>query len=379
MNKTLILFMISIMMFESCSKIKSFSFFRKKKEKEEISQIQHSDIEKLRTAFQDGRIQALEELISIYQDSNQPFNLRVAAGKSLAETHHPNALNAIAETVASSAALDLSFMEFSIDLLSKFKENPKAAESMILAMHTIQKKTNTLHIFLVKNLGKVRVKDQVFALMDLYEVAKSNLSRTEELLVKTLGTIGDDKVIPALVDIAKDPHVNVGIRNRAVEILGKKETTEIVGAFTELLGDPNSNLEVREFALNTLEGVTEEKLILTLLDTYNVGKKQYFSLLNTMIDALGNFKDPKIRIALKEIALNTDYDLALRKKAINKLGEFGDVSVIPTFLPLLSHPDNYNMYHEIITMVTTLGAAGKYQEEIRRLAFKAHMNSELHE
>ena len=35
MNKTLILFMISIMMFESCSKIKSFSFFRKKKEKEE--------------------------------------------------------------------------------------------------------------------------------------------------------------------------------------------------------------------------------------------------------------------------------------------------------------------------------------------------------
>jgi HEAT repeat protein len=246
-------------------------------------------------------------------------------------------------------------------------------------MHTVQKKTNKLHLYLVKNFGKVRIKDQVYALMDLYEVAKSNLSRTEELLTTTLGTIGDDKVIPALVDIAKDPYINIGIRNRAVEILGKKETTEIVGAFTELLGDPNTNLEVREFALNTMKGVTEEKLILTLLDTYNVGKKQYFSLLNTLIDALGNFKDPKIRNALTEIALNNDYDLALRKKAINKLGESGDVSVIPTFLSLLNHSDNYNIYHEITTLVKTLGVTEKYQEEIRRLAFKAHLNSELYE
>lgn len=380
MNKTLILFLISILMFEGCSKIKSLlPFFGKKKEKEGITTIQHGDVEKLRTAFQDGRIQALEELIGIYQDSNQSYDVRLAAGESLAETHHPNALNAIAETVASSAAIDLSFMEFSIDLLAKFKENPKAAEAMIRAMHTIQKKTNKLHLYLVKNLGKVRIKDQVYALMDLYEVAKSNLSRTEELLTTTLGTIGDDKVIPALVDIAKDPYINIGIRNRAVEILGKKETTEIVGAFTELLGDPNTNLEVREFALNTMEGVTEEKLILTLLDTYNVGKKQYFSLLNTLIDALGNFKDPKIRNALTEIALNNDYDLALRKKAINKLGESGDVSVIPTFLSLLSHSDNYNIYHEITTLVKTLGVTDKYQEEIRRLAFKAHLNSELYE
>ena len=141
MNKTLILFLISILMFEGCSKIKSLlPFFGKKKEG--TTTIQHGDVEKLHTAFQDGRIQALEELISIYQDSNQSYDVRLAAGESLAETHHPNALNAIAETVASSAAIDLSFMEFSIDLLAKFKENPKAAEAMIRAMHTIQKKTN---------------------------------------------------------------------------------------------------------------------------------------------------------------------------------------------------------------------------------------------
>ena len=374
MIKHTALIMVIIFAFEGCSIIKSIPFFDKKDTKEVESQIYHGDIEKLRTAYQDGQIQALEELISIYNDTNQPIELRFAAGKSLAETHHPNALNAIAETVASSAALDLSFMEFSINLLTGFKEDPKAAEAMILAMHTIQDKTNILHNTLVKNLGKVRVQDQVLALMDLYEVAKSNLSRTEALLTKTLGSIGNEEVIPVLLTIAKNPQINIGIRNRAVEILGKKETTEIIGAFTELLGDPNTNLEVRDFALNTMEGVSEEKLILTLLDTYNLGKKQYFGLLNTLLDALGNFDDPKIKKAFIEIALNNEYDLALRKKAIKKLGNLGDASVIQTFLPLLNDPNNYVFYNEIISLINNLAGEEKHREEIRRLAYKAHMN-----
>ena len=227
MIKRTALIMVIIFALEGCSIIKSIPFFGKKDTKEAESQIYHGDIEKLRTAYQDGQIQALEELISIYNDTNQPIELRFAAGKSLAETHHPNALNAIAEAVASSAALDLSFMEFSINLLTGFKEDPKAAEAMILAMHTIQDKTNILHNILVKNLGKVRVQGQVLALMDLYEVAKSNLSRTEALLTKTLGSIGNEEVIPVLLTIAKNPQINIGIRNRAVEILGKKRQPKL--------------------------------------------------------------------------------------------------------------------------------------------------------
>ena len=54
---------------------------------------------------------------------------------------------------------------------------------------------------------------------------------------------------------------------------------------------PNTNLEVREFALNTMKGVKEENLVLALLNTYNMGKTEYYSLLNTMLDALGEFDD----------------------------------------------------------------------------------------
>ena len=82
-----------------------------------------------------------------------------------------------------------------------------------------------------------------------------NMSRTERLLTETLGAFGNDQVIPILTNIAKDPNANIGVRNNAVEILGKKNPNDVAIAFAELFGDPKSNLEVREFALNTMKGV----------------------------------------------------------------------------------------------------------------------------
>ena len=41
-------------------------------------------IQKLRTDFNEGKLQAIEEMIAIYNDTNQPFEVRIAAGKALA-------------------------------------------------------------------------------------------------------------------------------------------------------------------------------------------------------------------------------------------------------------------------------------------------------
>jgi len=172
--------------------------------------------------------------------------------------------------------------------------------------------------------------------------------------------------------IAKDPNISFSVRNRAVEILGKKEATEVVSAFTELLGDPATNVEVRDFALNSMAGVKEEKLILTLLDTYNTGKKEYFSLLNTLLDALGDFNEPEVIKTVIEITSGKDYPRDLRIKAITKLGEYGDPSVIDRILPLLDNADNYALYPAIITMVAKLKKSADYKENIRRRTFYAH-------
>ena len=49
-------------------------------------------------------------------------------------------------------------------------------------MNKVEEKTNELELSLVKNLNKVHTKDQVMALLDLYEVSRSNFNRTEKLL-----------------------------------------------------------------------------------------------------------------------------------------------------------------------------------------------------
>ena len=331
-------------------------------------------VQELKSAYREGNIQALDELIEVYEDPDLHVKLRVAAGKTLAQTEHPRALHAISEMVATTTALDYALLNESIKMLGMFKENPKAADALVRSMHKMEDKTNEIHISLIKNLRRVRTKDQILALLDLYEVAKSNMSRTERLLTESMGAIGNDQVIPILTQVARDPKINIGIRNQAVEILGKKKPDDVAVAFAELLGDPNTNLEVREFALNTMKGVKEENLVLALLNTYNMGKTEYYSLLNTMLDALGEFDDPEVKKAVIEIAHSDDYPIDIRKKAIDNLAAFNDPSILNGLLPMLENKDNYIYYDNIINMVYKLGEEKKNAESVRRMAFKAHFS-----
>ena len=347
-------------------------FWPGKDEKDDIS---FELIDNLRTSFSEGKLQAIEEMIAIYNDTNQPFDVRIAAGKALAETQHPTALNAISETVGEAAALDVTFMVASIELLAEFKDDPRAADAMVNAMNKVEEKTNSLQMALVQNLNKVRTKDQVLALLDLYEISRNNYNRTERLLTETLGALGTDEVVPILTQIARDPDVNLGIRNRALEILGKKDPSQVAGAFAELLGDPQTNLEVQDFALNTMKGVKEENLILALLQTYRSGKDQYYNLLNTLLEALGEFKDPQIQKAVKEIAMNDAYPQDIRIKAIEKLSDLGDETVIPFILPILSDPDQFKLHSAVIQTVKNLGEYETYEQEIHRRTFEAHQKA----
>ena len=368
-----IIFILStIFVLQGCSMVKGL--FGKKSISDPNDPDFLNTVQELKSAYREGNVQALDDLIEIYEDPDLHVKLRVAAGKTLAQTEHPRALHSISEMVATTTALDYALLKESIKMLGMFKENPKAADALVRSMGKMEDKTNEIHITLVKNLMRVRTKDQILALLDLYEVAKSNMSRTERLLTETMGAIGNDQVIPILTQVAKDPKINIGVRNRAVEILGKKKPDDVAVAFAELLGDPNTNLEVREFALNTMKGVKEENLVLALLNTYNMGKTEYYSLLNTMLAALGEFDDPEVKKAVIEIAHSDDYPMDIRKKAIDNLAAFNDPSVLNGLLPMLENKDNYVYYDNIINMVYKLGEEKKNAESVRRMAFKAHFS-----
>ena len=368
---------LSVFMLQSCSTIKGL--FGKKSIGDPNDPDFLNRVQELKSAYRGGNIRALDELIKVYQDSDLHVKLRVAAGKTLAQTQHPRALHAISEMVATTTAVDYTLLNESIGMLGMFSENPKAANALVRSMRKMEKRTNEVHIALVKSLNRVRTKDQILALLDLYEVAKSNMARTERLLTETMGAIGSDQVVPVLTSVARDPKINIGIRNKAVEILGKKNPNDVAIAFAELLGDPNTNLEVREFALNTMKGVKEENLVLALLNTYNMGKTQYYSLLNTMLAALGEFDDPEVKKAVIEIAHSNDYPTDIRKKAIDNLAAFNDPSVVDGLLPMLEEKENYIYYDNIINMVYALGEEKKNAESVRRMAFKAHFSRREHD
>ena len=372
MGRQLSVLLLSVFMLQGCSTIKGL--FGKKSIGDPNDPDFLNQVQELKSAYRGGNIRALDELIEVYQDSDLHVKLRVAAGKTLAQTQHPRALHAISEMVATTTAVDYTLLNESISMLGMFSENPKAANALVRSMRKMEKRTNEVHIALVKSLNRVRTKDQILALLDLYEVAKSNMARTERLLTETMGAIGSDQVVPVLTSVARDPKINIGIRNKAVEILGKKNPNDVAIAFAELLGDPNTNLEVREFALNTMKGVKEENLVLALLNTYNMGKTQYYSLLNTMLAALGEFDDPEVKKAVIEIAHSNDYPTDIRKKAIDNLAAFNDPSVVDGLLPMLEEKENYIYYDNIINMVYALGEEKKNAESVRRMAFKAHFS-----
>ena len=377
MGRQLSILFLSVFMLQSCSTIKGL--FGKKSIGDPNDPDFLNRVQELKSAYRGGNIRALDELIEVYQDSDLHVKLRVAAGKTLAQTQHPRALHAISEMVATTTAVDYTLLNESINMLGMFSENPKAANALVRSMRKMEKRTNEVHIALVKSLNRVRTKDQILALLDLYEVAKSNMARTERLLTETMGAIGSDQVVPVLTSVARDPKINIGIRNKAVEILGKKNPNDVAIAFAELLGDPNTNLEVREFALNTMKGVKEENLVLALLNTYNMGKTQYYSLLNTMLAALGEFDDPEVKKAVIEIAHSNDYPTDIRKKAIDNLAAFNDPSVVDGLLPMLEEKENYIYYDNIINMVYALGEEKKNAESVRRMAFKAHFSRREHD
>ncbi|MBA65305.1 MAG: hypothetical protein CMG55_05845 [Candidatus Marinimicrobia bacterium] len=377
MFKTIAFTFSLIFVFQGCSMVKGL--FGKKAIGDPNDPDFLNRVQELKSAYREGNIQALDELIEIYEDEDLHIKLRIAAGKTLSQSQHPRALHSISEMVATTTALDYALLKESIKLLGMFEENPKAADALVRSMHTMEEKTNEIHITLVKNLVRVRTKDQILALLDLYEVAKSNMSRTEKLLTETMGALGSDQVIPILTQVAKDPKINIGVRNKAVEILGKKNPDDVAVAFAELLGDPNTNLEVREFALNTMKGVKEENLVLALLNTYNMGKTEYYSLLNTMLAALGEFDDPEVKKAVIEIAHSKDYPMDIRKKAIDNLAAFNDPSVLNGLLPMLANKDNYIYYDNIINMVYKLGEEKKNAESVRRMAYKAHFSKREHD
>ena len=347
-----------------CSQAKNL--FNRLSKKGEVEAVSPQTVEELRVSYIEGDMGALEELIAIYQDEEQHLDVRKSAVRAMAETQHPLALDALAEYVKKAEALNIELMITSVGVLSEFQEDPVASGALMESIFAVDDKLRQVQAATFKSLKNVKPENKVLALIDIYERSRAAFYSTATMVSNTLASMDENEVVPVLIFLAKDESLDVKTRNRSLEILaGRKNDARIVGMFVEMLTDPSMESQIRDFAIHTMKDVKEERLILALLDTYSQGQASYYSLLSTLLDALGNFNDPVVKPTLVEIAMQDDVPRSLRVKSILNIGNFRDSGTFELILPMLEDPESYEYYPYIIELAHTLGAYDTYKTKIK--------------
>ena len=335
-----------------------------------FSQYALEDVEKQRLKSKNGDEKALQLLTEMYKDNNQSYEVRLAAMRALSESRDPKVIHDIQGTVRSASLIELDLMKEAIKILIGFQDI-SSTDSLIAALNATEAKTNEIRTDILSAIGEIGTKDEVILLIKLYEVSKRSNAQMNNLLTTTLGKIGDDKVIPILMEIAKNKNLPVNVRSRAVDVLSKKQAPELVDFFVEMLGDPVSRDKVNEFAFDVMGEMPEERMLMALLEAYQVGRHKYYSLLNTIINSLDNFDNPEIKSLYLEIAQTKDFPSNIRLKAFRGLTRFSDPEVVDGIVELLNDPANYIYYNEIVGMLHEFGVYDNYQDKLRMAAFKA--------
>ena len=335
-----------------------------------FSQYALEDVEKQRLKSKNGDEKALQLLTEMYKDNNQSYEVRLAAMRALSESRDPKVIHDIQGTVRSASLIELDLMKEAIKILISFQDI-SSTDSLIAALNATEAKTTEIRTDILSAIGEIGTKDEVILLIKLYEVSKRSNAQMNNLLTTTLGKIGDDKVIPILMEIAKNKNLPVNVRSRAVDVLSKKQAPELVDFFVEMLGDPVSRDKVNEFAFDVMGEMPEERMLMALLEAYQVGRHKYYSLLNTIINSLDNFDNPEIKSLYLEIAQTKDFPSNIRLKAFRGLTRFSDPEVVDGIVELLNDPENYIYYNEIVGMLHEFGVYDNYQDKLRMAAFKA--------
>jgi len=260
-------------------------------------------------------------------------------------------------------------------IVSSIKMSDKTStEALVKGLATSEDKIMDLRTAIVDAIGENNTEDKILTLLDLYEVSLSNHQRMNELLTLTLGELDDDRAIPILMDIANNDEIDAKVRNRAIEILSRKDAPELVDFFVSMLGSPNSNDAMLDFVSNTMKLEDQDRMVMALLESYQAGKTRYHAILYSIMDSLEDYKNPQMKPLFVEVAKTEGYPRLLRIKAIQSLSNFGDEKVLDNLIPMLYEPGNYQFYYEINNLAQEIDANDAYLNQIREAGLKAMIN-----
>ena len=135
---------------------------------------------------------------------------------------------------------------------SPIDSNDENVSTSVDSLYIIEKKFLEIRESILHSVSSDNPNGEIEMLIRLYDINKRSNAREHQFLTQALGKIGDNKVIPMLMEIAHNHDIPVSIRGSAVEVLSKKQAPELVDFVVEMLGSPESRDKVNEFALDVM-------------------------------------------------------------------------------------------------------------------------------
>tara|TARA_Y100001970_G_scaffold273540_1_gene371909 strand:- start:235 stop:1308 length:1074 start_codon:yes stop_codon:yes gene_type:complete len=337
------------------------------------------DVNNQREFLAEGKRAPITLLINAYNNGNLNYEVRMASLEALAESKDPLVIEAIQKSIRNAELIDLEMMIKSVELLAKYGDT-ESISALTSALKKSESKIINLRESIVNAISENGSDDHIITLLELYEISRINHQKNSQLLSLALGEMGDERSIPVLMEIAQNKEHNLITRKLAVDILAKKEATELVDYFIELLGDPHTRQSMNDFALEVMGDLDNQQMILALLESYQIGKQQYYSMLIKLMDIMSEQNNIQLKPVIVEVALTEHLPYHIRIKAIKSLGNFGDPTVIDKMIVLLHESKNYIFYDHIVDLILSMDLMPEYESQLREASFKAMNNqTELEE
>ena len=143
------------------------------------------DVEKERVKMEKGKTKSAETLLSIYKDIKQPYDVRLAALKSLENTELPFIKESVRDAVSNGTLIELDMMNQSINILLSYGDS-ESTESLIECLKVTESKIMDVRENVVNAIGTMGSNDEVLTLVELYEISRTNHNRMNEILALTI-------------------------------------------------------------------------------------------------------------------------------------------------------------------------------------------------
>jgi len=316
-------------------------------------EVTKAGIEESYSDYRDGNKKALNNLIAAYRDPSLPIELRKEAMMKVIESGDPVGLQAIRNSLKEGTDLDYTLFQTGLQALGKTKD-PENIKTILQAMA-------------VSRTGYVAVRDEMFTIVEdqvdsrsvalilkLYADATEDYASFLENLTLTLGKMDDARVVPILMSIAKNPKIDISIRNLAVEILATKNDPAVARLLAEMLSNPVTQDQVKGYAISLMDEMKDERLLSSMIDALHNEQATYYGMLDAITTSLGNFDDPELKMALVKVARDDQMPSRFRKRAINSLAVYKDPVIASQIVDILGNPDNFIFYKDIRDMVADI-------------------------